>query len=191
PAVARREPERGAEPPHVFRRAVQERDLWPRRLVARLRHLRPAAPGQLRSPVPPARNRVAVSKERISVDLREHADRDQRAREPAVFLPGHLAPRRIGAEPGRTRRRLRLRVRKSRPVAVGTVRPPELEHLHRRWRPASHVENPLPRILTACERGRSEEHTSELQSREKLVCRLLLEKKKNNPKNLRSRHITG
>src|SRR5690606_41388596 len=31
--------------------------------------------------------------------------------------------------------------------------------------------------------GRSEEHTSELQSREKLVCRLLLEKKKYNNKN--------
>src|SRR5690606_41636151 len=30
--------------------------------------------------------------------------------------------------------------------------------------------------------GRSEEHTSELQSRENLVCRLLLEKKKNNHK---------
>src|SRR3712207_7506803 len=29
--------------------------------------------------------------------------------------------------------------------------------------------------------GRSEEHTSELQSRQYLVCRLLLEKKKNNP----------
>src|SRR5690606_41368931 len=29
-----------------------------------------------------------------------------------------------------------------------------------------------------CSRTRSEEHTSELQSREKLVCRLLLEKKK-------------
>src|SRR5690606_41365540 len=29
-------------------------------------------------------------------------------------------------------------------------------------------------------RGRSEEHTSELQSRENLVCRLLLEKKKKN-----------
>src|SRR5690606_39846478 len=29
---------------------------------------------------------------------------------------------------------------------------------------------------------RSEEHTSELQSRENLVCRLLLEKKKNNKK---------
>src|SRR5690606_40391017 len=30
----------------------------------------------------------------------------------------------------------------------------------------------------AVKRGRSEEHTSELQSRENLVCRLLLEKKK-------------
>src|SRR2546421_4323987 len=30
--------------------------------------------------------------------------------------------------------------------------------------------------------GRSEEHTSELQSRSDLVCRLLLEKKKNNNK---------
>src|SRR6266496_5726189 len=29
-----------------------------------------------------------------------------------------------------------------------------------------------------CRRGRSEEHTSELQSRRDLVCRLLLEKKK-------------
>src|SRR3712207_7276634 len=29
--------------------------------------------------------------------------------------------------------------------------------------------------------GRSEEHTSELQSRQYLVCRLLLEKKKNHP----------
>src|SRR3712207_9390625 len=32
--------------------------------------------------------------------------------------------------------------------------------------------------------GRSEEHTSELQSRQYLVCRLLLEKKKNNDINL-------
>src|SRR3712207_7657789 len=31
-------------------------------------------------------------------------------------------------------------------------------------------------------RDRSEEHTSELQSRQYLVCRLLLEKKKNGPK---------
>src|SRR5690606_39633989 len=33
-------------------------------------------------------------------------------------------------------------------------------------------------ILSGCRRARSEEHTSELQSRENLVCRLLLEKKK-------------
>src|SRR5690606_40451998 len=31
--------------------------------------------------------------------------------------------------------------------------------------------------MAVAEKGRSEEHTSELQSREKLVCRLLLEKK--------------
>src|SRR5690606_41899780 len=37
-------------------------------------------------------------------------------------------------------------------------------------------------------RVRSEEHTSELQSRENLVCRLLLEKKKNTP--ARRHHIT-
>src|SRR5438874_2847109 len=33
-------------------------------------------------------------------------------------------------------------------------------------------------LLAATRRGRSEEHTSELQSRRDLVCRLLLEKKK-------------
>src|SRR3712207_7828520 len=36
------------------------------------------------------------------------------------------------------------------------------------------------RRLTAIVRPRSEEHTSELQSRQYLVCRLLLEKKKSN-----------
>src|SRR3712207_8448524 len=35
---------------------------------------------------------------------------------------------------------------------------------------------------------RSEEHTSELQSRQYLVCRLLLEKKKNTPTRLIQRH---
>src|SRR5215203_6368627 len=37
-----------------------------------------------------------------------------------------------------------------------------------------------PRGRRAGRSGRSEEHTSELQSRQYLVCRLLLEKKKNN-----------
>src|SRR5215204_7582395 len=36
--------------------------------------------------------------------------------------------------------------------------------------------------------GRSEEHTSELQSHSDLVCRLLLEKKKNNIRPLRRPH---
>src|SRR5690606_41463487 len=40
------------------------------------------------------------------------------------------------------------------------------------WTPSLH--------LFSHTRGRSEEHTSELQSRENLVCRLLLEKKKKN-----------
>src|SRR5690606_41428313 len=41
------------------------------------------------------------------------------------------------------------------------------------------LEDPSPRIRgEGSSRERSEEHTSELQSRENLVCRLLLEKKK-------------
>src|SRR3712207_7866783 len=40
-------------------------------------------------------------------------------------------------------------------------------------------ENVLPRVAGGGrDQGRSEEHTSELQSRQYLVCRLLLEKKK-------------
>src|SRR3712207_7657391 len=35
-------------------------------------------------------------------------------------------------------------------------------------------------VLDVAARARSEEHTSELQSRQYIVCRLLLEKKKNN-----------
>src|SRR2546430_9277197 len=34
-------------------------------------------------------------------------------------------------------------------------------------------------LLVTCQAARSEEHTSELQSQSNLVCRLLLEKKKN------------
>src|SRR5258707_11680117 len=37
---------------------------------------------------------------------------------------------------------------------------------------------------------RSEEHTSELQSRQYLVCRLLLEKKKKHRRVQRNRHVT-
>src|SRR5690606_15236349 len=43
------------------------------------------------------------------------------------------------------------------------------------------LDDPAPRLYLACPAAaRSEEHTSELQSRENLVCRLLLEKKNSN-----------
>src|SRR2546430_5821597 len=42
------------------------------------------------------------------------------------------------------------------------------------------VADMLTRVRNACQAGRSEEHTSELQSQSNLVCRLLLEKKKKN-----------
>src|SRR2546428_10797704 len=45
-------------------------------------------------------------------------------------------------------------------------------------RPGGHP-NPAFPIWIDCRPHRSEEHTSELQSRSDLVCRLLLEKKKN------------
>src|SRR3712207_7954819 len=47
-----------------------------------------------------------------------------------------------------------------------------------RTRPAP-PPRPRPRLRLRPPRPRSEEHTSELQSRQYLVCRLLLEKKKN------------
>src|SRR5205823_11553383 len=53
--------------------------------------------------------------------------------------------------------------------------------------------DPEPPVRHREERTRSEEHTSELQSLAYLVCRLLLEKKKNKPASLvrvRLRHIT-
>src|SRR2546422_6518165 len=53
---------------------------------------------------------------------------------------------------------------------------------------------PAPAVLPGNELGydgRSEEHTSELQSRLHLVCRLLLEKKKNHACTVRLRHQPG
>src|SRR5690606_40693610 len=45
-----------------------------------------------------------------------------------------------------------------------------------------------PKIQIGDIMSRSEEHTSELQSRENLVCRLLLEKKKKNKETSRHEH---
>src|SRR3712207_8464093 len=52
---------------------------------------------------------------------------------------------------------------------------PDVRELDERRHRVDEVAHPLV--------GRSEEHTSELQSRQYLVCRLLLEKKKNIQKN--------
>src|SRR3712207_7693624 len=61
----------------------------------------------------------------------------------------------------------------------------------RRWRELGERGRPrhpvaaggrVPALPGAADRRRSEEHTSEIQSRQYLVCRLLLEKKKKNKK---------
>src|SRR5260370_30527582 len=51
-----------------------------------------------------------------------------------------------------------------------------------------HVAQFAPGFVQLCVE-RSEEHTSELQSHLNLVCRLLLEKKKNNQTDMRTREI--
>src|SRR5438874_12307824 len=62
-----------------------------------------------------------------------------------------------------------------------SLRPARLSKDRRRLKQAECDESKLTAIF-----GRSEEHTSELQSRRDLVCRLLLEKKKK--KNTRTTH---
>src|SRR3712207_8480088 len=53
-------------------------------------------------------------------------------------------------------------------------------HRAERRREGDHEQHPACRGQPDQHPGRSEEHTSELQSRQYLVCRLLLEKKKTN-----------
>src|SRR3712207_7205743 len=69
-------------------------------------------------------------------------------------------------------RRRRAPVRVWKGTSFRTKRPSAVEEPHR---------IAAPRVRSA---GRSEEHTSELQSRQYLVCRLLLEKKKKNNNSL-------
>src|SRR3712207_8839209 len=75
-------------------------------------------------------------------------------------------------------------------ACAGTSAPPSCPGAWRRRPPAPHLHGPPPARGSAGRRSplrtprrdasasRSEEHTSELQSRQYLVCRLLLEKKK-------------
>src|SRR5206468_12912859 len=91
-------------------------------------------------------------------------------------------PTRRSSDLGRRRTRLRLqhRLQRNRPLLLQ-------QHQHRRrrrpplrlpQRPHAHAQQ-LRQEQQPLQGGRSEEHTSELQSRSELVCRLLLEKKKN------------
>src|SRR5216683_5988322 len=77
---------------------------------------------------------------------------------------------RDAARPGRAGSRTHGRQRHEIPAVRG--RPAWCPHV------ACHVRYPRSPPPTASSRPRSEEHTSELQSRSELVCRLLLEKKK-------------
>src|SRR5207253_6940764 len=56
--------------------------------------------------------------------------------------------------------------------------PPRVELIRLTYAPAHLSDQISPSHLVAWRQDRSEEHTSELQSRGHLVCRLLLEKKK-------------
>src|SRR2546427_7839349 len=55
--------------------------------------------------------------------------------------------------------------------------------------PLQRLDRAHVRRLRDADLARSEEHTSELQSQSNLVCRLLLEKKKNKLRNIRSSKI--
>src|SRR5258707_7814932 len=74
----------------------------------------------------------------------------------------------------RARRQDRGRQRRRRTVAAPRGRATDTRVL---WRPLSGLVGSRPRARRGAP-DRSEEHTSELQSRQYLVCRLLLEKKK-------------
>src|SRR5207302_3784151 len=67
------------------------------------------------------------------------------------------------------------RARGSRPFSRATVASVRFLGLYGKYKSSRRLVDSAPRMAA---RNRSEEHTSELQSRENLVCRLLLEKKK-------------
>src|SRR5438874_8813610 len=65
-------------------------------------------------------------------------------------------------------------------VSPRRVRSPQARRVRRRPEARKPQLRPHLPARSDAPRGRSEEHTSELQSRRDLVCRLLLEKKKKN-----------
>src|SRR5690606_31955374 len=110
----------------------------------------------------PCRLRVArpVASRGGRAHRERRGNRDRGARRVPAGAPGGGKP----AARGRERRALR-------------GRPARRLRVSRSLRPRPRSIARVPRAQAA--RARSEEHTSELQSRENLVCRLLLEKKTN------------
>src|SRR5215203_5847513 len=120
-----------------------------------------------------------------------YADRDPPIRIPrAVGLP-RVPPSCATGTPGR-RRPIRERVPRARRSDLGGRR---LDCASRRYAGRLECGSRVPRATvpqrsvrrSPKRRARSEEHTSELQSRQYLVCRLLLEKKK---KKMKTPHNT-
>src|SRR3712207_4669725 len=91
------------------------------------------------------------------------------------FFKGNGAPRDLPSSPTRRSPDLGVEHRQVEPRVVRHVSGAP-DHDARVHDPVSARREPAARAVDAC---RSEEHTSELQSRQYLVCRLLLEKKKN------------
>src|SRR2546430_7382866 len=77
-------------------------------------------------------------------------------------------------------RRAALPARRGRETSPQHPSPPQIVEHDRRQRPICAHPHVADATLGAINLTRSEEHTSELQSQSNLVCRLLLEKKKNN-----------
>src|SRR5699024_12300400 len=87
------------------------------------------------------------------------------------FFLLRLHPRDLHSFPTRRSSDLSLRVRRIGTAGSAEPHDPRIRSLH--WRDLARQPRHTP-----FKTGRSEEHTSELQSRFELVCRLLLEKKK-------------
>src|SRR5690606_39820486 len=103
-----------------------------------------------------------------------------------IAVARRLADLRAGdAEPERAHRVGDRKPDVAKQVAVELHQPARLVRILRRLHFLHHPRMAQNRALSE-DQQRSEEHTSELQSRENLVCRLLLEKKKTTSSNIQS-----
>src|SRR5690606_39466922 len=100
----------------------------------------------------------------------------------SLFIACGLSRRQLQSFPTRRSSDLSARASSRRRPPRRAPRPPLRRHRPPRAPPPGRRRRPRPNRRAqrwrSRRRGRSEEHTSELQSRENLVCRLLLEKKK-------------